>query len=179
MTETFKEILVFIKNPILEKDSNTSFRYRLKKFSKLLGISLVTGFAFAIVIGVITETGLLTIENHAMEDIMDQFPLSFVFFMAVVLAPLLEEVIFRAPLTLFKKRKSFKVAFYTFTIIFGLVHISNYEMTTQILLFTPILVAPQLFLGSYLGFIRIRFGLLWAIALHATFNGILMSFEFF
>ncbi|MBL4904557.1 MAG: CPBP family intramembrane metalloprotease [Flavobacteriaceae bacterium] len=179
MTETFKEILLFLKNPILEKDPNTSLSYRLKKFSQLLVISLITGFAFAIIIGIITTTGLLTIENHAMEDIMDQFSLSFVFLIAVVIAPILEELIFRAPLTLFKKRSSFKVAFYAFTLIFGLVHISNYEMTTQILLFTPILVAPQVFLGAYFGYIRVRFGLIWSIALHASFNGILMSFDFF
>ena len=179
MRATFTEILLFLKNPISEKDPNTNLKYRSRKFVHILGISLITGFIFAMIIGIITESGLLTIENHAMEDIMDKYSFKFVFFMAVVLAPIMEELIFRAPLTLFKGKSSFRIAFYAFTIVFGLIHISNYELTSQILLFTPILVAPQLFLGSYLGFIRVRFGLLWSIALHATFNGLLMSFEFF
>lgn len=178
MTTTLFNIINYIKNPVLEKDQNKDFNYRIKEFINILGISLITGFIIALIIGMLTSKGVLTIDNHAMEDIMDQFPLSFVFFITVVIAPILEELLFRAPLTLFKKKNTFRIAFYSITLLFGLVHISNYELTTRILIFTPILVSPQILLGFYLGYLRVRFGLLWAIALHACFNGILMSFEF-
>jgi len=179
MTETFREIIYFIKNPTLEKDPNPNFNYRLRKFGKILTISFISSFLLAIPIGVLTVTDMISIESHAMEDIMEKYSFSFVFFLTVAVAPILEEAIFRAPLTLFKKQRFFKIAIYTSTLLFGFIHITNYELTLRILLFSPFLVAPQVFLGFYLGYTRVRFGLLWAIALHACFNGILMSFEFF
>jgi hypothetical protein len=42
-------------------------------------------------------------------------------------------------------------------------------------LLSPLLVAPQLTVGVFLGFIRVRFGLNWAIALHAFYNLILVG----
>lgn len=179
MKETFTEIIHFIKNPTAEKDPNTDFNYRFRKFGQVLAISFISSFTLAILIGILVVSNLVSIENHAMEDILDKYPMYFVFFLTVVLAPLLEESIFRAPLTLFKKQSTFKIALYTATLLFGFMHISNYEISTRILLFSPILVAPQLFLGFYLAFIRIRFGLLWAMVLHACFNGLLMSVELF
>ncbi|MDG2193270.1 MAG: CPBP family intramembrane metalloprotease [Polaribacter sp.] len=179
MTDTFIEIIQFIKNPTAEKDPNTNFNYRLSKFGQVFAISLISSFALAILIGILVLSNLVSIEQHAMKDIMDSYSMPFVFFLAVVLAPILEESIFRAPLTLFKKQPSFKIALYTATLLFGFMHITNYEISLRILLFSPILVAPQIFLGFYLGFVRVRFGLLWAMALHACFNGLLMSFDFF
>lgn len=179
MTETFREIIQFIKNPALEKDPNPNFNYRLRKFRHVLAISFISSFLLAMIIGILTVTNMVSIESHAMEDIMEKYSFSFVLFLTVAVAPILEEAIFRAPLTLFKKQRFFKIALYTSTLLFGFIHITNYELTSRILLFSPILVAPQIFLGFYLGYIRVRFGLLWAMALHACFNGILMAFEFF
>ena len=123
--------------------------------------------------------------------------------MAAVIAPILEEMIFRAPLALFKSpltlyikpipfsdwkiefptiqirflenSKAFKIAFYFFALAFGFIHLSNYEIDSQILLFSPILVAPQLVIGVIFGFVRVRLGLPWAILMHAAYNGILVS----
>ena len=175
MKETLENLVVFIKNPILEKDKNTAFSHRLKTFFNLFIISLTTSFIFTLLMSILEEAGILTTDNHAVEELFKKLsPINF-FMFVVVLAPLIEESVFRGPLTLFKQPKYFKVAFYIFAITFGLVHITNYEMTTRILICSPVLIAPQFFAGMYFGFIRVRFGLLWSIALHATYNGFLFS----
>ena len=48
---------------------------------------------------------------------------------AVIAAPLLEELLFRAPITLFQNKKYFKIVFYTFALVFGFIHLSNFEIT--------------------------------------------------
>jgi len=179
MVDTFQELISFIKNPVLEEDKNTKFQYRLLKFWHFLVISLLTSLVLILLIGILDISKLVSLENHAMENVMEKFSLPFVFLLTIVLAPLIEESIFRAPLAYFKKKKPYKIAVYTSTLLFGFIHITNFEITTRILIFSPILVAPQVFLGFYLAYIRGRFGLLWAIALHATFNGILMLPELF
>ncbi len=178
MKKTFFELLNYIKNPVLEEDANPDFKYRIKKFGFILIICLITGIAISPVFTLIEELGLVNMEDHAMEDLMNRFSKPVIFFFAVIIAPFFEELIFRAPLTLFKKAKSFKIAFYVFAVLFGLVHITNFKITTNVLLLTPILVAPQTILGGFFGFIRVRFGLGWSMALHACYNGILMLIAF-
>lgn len=174
MKTIFLELVDFLQNPTLEKDDNHNLGYRCKKFGHLLLISLATGLLISPLFAIIEELGLINMEDHAMEDMIKNFSVPYIFLFAVVLAPLLEELFFRGPLTLFENPKKFKIAFYVFTIIFGLIHITNFKMTQNVLLLAPILILPQTLLGGYLGFIRVRFGLLWSMALHACYNGILM-----
>jgi membrane protease YdiL (CAAX protease family) len=178
MKETFLELLNYLKNPILEEDSNTNIKYRIKKFGFLLIISLLTGILISPIFIIIEELGWVNMDDHAMEDMIKQFSKPMIFLFAVVFAPLFEELVFRAPLTLFKNQKSFKIAFYAFAIIFGLIHLSNFKVTQNVLLLAPFLVAPQILLGGFFGFIRVRFGLNWSIALHACYNGTLMLITF-
>jgi membrane protease YdiL (CAAX protease family) len=175
MKETVNELIAFFKNPVLGKDENTNFTYRLKKFFSIFIISLITSFFFTILISFVEESGLISTEDHSVEDLFEKLSPLYFFIFAAILAPLIEECIFRAPLTLFKNKKAFKIAFYAFAIAFGFLHITNYEMTKNILLFSPLLIAPQIFAGLYFGFIRVKFGLLWSIALHATYNALLFS----
>ncbi len=175
MKATLDELIVFLKNPTVGKAKDATFRDRLKTFFNLFFISLTTSFVFTSLIAILEETGLLVSDNHAVEELFKTLtPLHFFMFVAVV-APLIEESIFRGPLTLFKQPRYFKVAFYIFALAFGFVHITNYEITTKILLCSPILIAPQFFAGLYFGFIRVKFGLLWSIALHAAYNTFLFS----
>jgi len=175
MKETVIDLFTYIKNPVLEIDKNENFTYRLKKFFSIFLISLTTSFFFTMCIAIIEESGFISTENHAADNLFKELSAFHFFIFAVIIAPILEECIFRAPLTLFKKKKPFKIAFYTFAIAFGFIHITNYEITNTILLFSPILIAPQIFAGLYFGYIRVKFGLLWSIALHATYNFFLFS----
>ena len=175
MKEAIDELIVYIKNPVLEKDENTNFTYRLKKLFSIFIISLLTSFFFTILISTLEEIGLFNSENHSVNDVFKKYGAVFFFISAVIIAPLIEESIFRAPLTLFKKKKAFKIAFYVFALAFGFLHITNYEISTNVLIFSPILIAPQIFAGLYFGFVRVRFGLIWSIALHATYNGLIFT----
>lgn len=170
MKQTFYELVAYLKQPILEKDSNPDLSYRFKKYFHLLIISIATGLLLSPLFSIINELGLVNIEDHAIKKLMETISKPLLFVLAVFLAPILEELFFRAPITLFKNKRTFKVAFYLFAVIFGFVHISNFGLTTNVLLLSPILIAPQVILGGYLGFIRVRFGLIWSILLHASYN---------
>ena len=178
MKETFFDLIAYLKNPVLEQDSNTNFKYRITRFFQILMICLAVSLCITPIFSLIEELGWVDMNDHAMEDIMQQFSKPMVFFFAVILAPFFEELFFRAPLPLFKNQKSFKIAFYIFAVLFGLIHITNFNITTNVLLLTPILVAPQTILGGILGFIRVKFGLIWSMALHGCYNGILMLIAF-
>ncbi|MBD2843484.1 CPBP family glutamic-type intramembrane protease [Erythrobacter rubeus] len=66
-------------------------------------------------------------------------------------------------------RKLFPVLFWLSTLSFALVHLFNYtEGALAILL--P-LVLPQFVLGSMAAYLRVHYGLIWAIVLHAAHNG--------
>ena len=49
----------------------------------------------------IYEAGLIENEYHAFDELKDSSPYE-ILFLAAVLAPFMEELVFRAPLTLFK-----------------------------------------------------------------------------
>lgn len=58
---------------------------------------------------------------------------------------------------------------------FGLIHIGNFPEIDGFYWLIPILVAPQISAGIFLGYIRTKLGLLWSILLHAAHNLILVG----
>ena len=163
----------FIKHPIYKEDENTDFNYRIRIFLNLLTLALIISFVLGMVANATEHLFSLDFGKHAIDEIIEEYPLNYLLLGAVVVAPILEELIFRGPFFFFKDSIYFRFVFYALTFVFGFYHITNFEITTTVLLFSPLLVAPQLCVGSFLGYIRIRFGLLWAIALHACYNLIL------
>ena len=178
MKRTFQEVIAFIKNPTLEKDTNSDISYRFKIFLHILSISIITGFVFTPIFVIIEELGFVNMEDHAIEDMMNKYSKPVILLITAIIAPVFEELIFRAPITAFKGKNAFKFAFYIFTILFGLIHITNYTITTSVLLLTPFLVAPQLLVGAYFGYIRTKFNLGWSMLLHATYNTFFMLIAF-
>ena len=168
------ELIAYFKNPVLEKDENKKFSYRFGKFVRLLLISIATTFILTIITSIFEASGLLKQGEHSLENVFKNATTLKLFLLAVIFAPITEELIFRAPLTLFKKPNIFRIAFYSIALLFGYIHLWNYEISLNIILFSPVLIAPQIIIGLYLGFIRIRFGLAWSIALHASYNGVLL-----
>lgn len=180
MIETFNNLIIYLKNPDFEEDTNTSFKYRLRIFFHFLLICILTSLFLTPLLGLIQVSGLVDMQKHKVTELLKQLTPGTMFLLAAVIAPIFEELIFRAPLTIpfFKKKNIFKLVFYTFAILFGFVHLSNFKITTNIILLSPLLVLPQIILGSYLGCIRIKFGLLWSILLHATYNSIFILISF-
>ena len=206
MINTFTDFFTFIWNPKLGKDPNKNIFYRIKVLTILLAFSFCVAFFLLIVVGMLTAIGLIEQSEHVFDDLFERNSLLRIFFLASIIAPIFEELIFRAPLTifksplvlfknpiklfkreiilrkkplvLFKNSKVFKIAFFSFALLFGYVHITNFEISTNVLLFSPILVAPQIYLGLLLGYLRVRFGLIWSILMHGVYNGILVSISF-
>jgi membrane protease YdiL (CAAX protease family) len=191
----YEDLIQYLKNPVPERDSNRDFFHHLSIFLVMLMTCFMISFILSIVIGMVYNSGLIENDYHAFDDLKNLSNFK-IFLLAAVWAPLIEETIFRAPLTLFKspwklpfkvegvneiKVKAFenpvtfKIAFYVFALAFGYIHLFNYQIDTQILLFSPLLVLPQIILGLVIGYVRIRLGFLWAVALHAFYNGILVS----
>ena len=179
MKETFQNLIAYLKNPVLEKDSNESLNDKFKIFFHLLIISLITSVIVTPFYFVIEELNLVKMDTHKVEEMFKGMGILEILLITAIITPIIEELIFRAPMTLFKKPKSFKYAFYVSFSLFGFIHIFNFELTTNVLLLTPLLVLPQLLVGSYFGYIRVRFGLLWSMLLHGCYNGILITMSFY
>lgn len=65
------------------------------------------------------------------------------------------------------------ILYFASIIIFGFIHTTNYENATiWVYLISPILVLPQLIGGVTLLFLRVKYGLIYAIASHMMYNGI-------
>ncbi|WP_291960408.1 CPBP family intramembrane glutamic endopeptidase [Maribacter sp.] len=169
-----QELLSFIIKPVYTQDIESSLSEKLRILFNLLIIALTASIVLLMVAGVLESILKLEMGKHAMDDLFGNYSVALIFFLAVIVAPFFEELLFRGPLVFFKDSKYFKLIFYLFTIAFGLMHISNFEMSTQVLLFSPLLVAPQISVGFLLGYIRVKFGLLWSIALHAIYNMVLV-----
>lgn len=74
--------------------------------------------------------------------------------------------------------RRFPYFFYFSIIMFGLVHLGNFtypEITIWIVLLSPLLILPQLIMGSMLGFIRMKWGIVYSILFHTMVNGIAFS----
>ncbi len=174
MQIAFNALIQYLKNPTCET-LKISVNDKLKILTKLLFIALIISFTLGILIHFLEHFGLFKMDSHAITKLLNEKPKIIVFLMAVFVAPILEELFFRAPIVLFCHNKQFKYLFYGFAIVFGFIHIANYEISSTILLLSPLLISPQIALGLILGYTRVKLGLLYAILLHMVFNGLLIS----
>jgi len=202
---TLWDLLNFLKNPTDEMEESLSVFQNTKKLVILFLLQLPFLIITILLISLIEELGLVdTLENDVSKMFM-RSPAT-MFLLGVIAAPLLEELFFRAYLileynfpyriihkiiSLLSKeqasrfryfaevnwRKYFKIIVYLSTIIFAYVHISNYNLTTMIIIISPILVLPQFVTGLILAFIRVKHGLIWSMAFHSLHNCILITFS--
>jgi len=75
--------------------------------------------------------------------------------------------------------KNYRSLIYFSSILFGLVHLTNFNLTFSILLLSPILMLPRIFTGFSLAFIRVKFGLVYAILFHSLFNAFLTLYSIY
>lgn len=70
--------------------------------------------------------------------------------------------------------KLYAVIFYASAIYFGFIHTANYSNIAEVWYLALLLVLPQIIAGIFLGYVRIRYGLIWSIVLHSIYNGSLI-----
>lgn len=156
-----------------EEDANTNFGYRLIILLKLVVWALALSFGLLTIIMALEQFFAMDFGRHASEELFENFPIAAIVFLIVLVAPFVEELIFRGPLIWFRDKTYFKYAFYLSVILFGSIHLTNFSDFENHIWMAPLLVSPQLGLGIFAGYLRVRFGLWWAVALHATYNLIL------
>lgn len=170
------------------------------------------------------QSYFLSSEGHALSELAEAPIGQFILF-SVVMAPVVEELIFRLPLRLsvfnlslscgllglillgpgswvgtlllgalvglggvrilgrsrgwdwsstsWLDSHGFTGIFYGSALVFGIVHLSNYLGLEGPWFLAPLLVVPQCVIGVFLGFIRLRYGFVWAIVSHSFHNLIL------
>jgi hypothetical protein len=64
------------------------------------------------------------------------------------------------------------VCFYLMALSFGLLHITNFYfiLPENVKFFSFLFVLPQVFLGIFIGFVRLKNGFLWGLLMHSIFN---------
>lgn len=97
---------------------------------------------------------------------------------AIIVAPLIEEWLFRFPLGENRHKPYFRWLYYGISIFFGLIHILMYEIDSTHLPYIPFITMTQIFSGFMFGYIRIVYGFLYGIVLHALFNTLAVIWEY-
>lgn len=168
------KVLEFLQYPKNEKLQLTN-EERNNLFAYLLVSMVFFSIILGLLIGGISVLFQLNFGDHAVDGLFKKYTPLTILLLAVVVAPIVEELIFRAPLTAFKNPTHFKYAYYTSIILFGVLHITNYGALEGQYWALPILVSPQLSAGVFLGYTRTKLGLLWSILLHAAHNLVLIA----
>lgn len=95
---------------------------------------------------------------------------------AIVVAPLLEEFLFRWPLRFYDRMTHFRWILYSVSIFFAVVHLVNYEYDNSLKYLFWLHTSPQLFLGLYASYIRLKLGIWYAVLVHLLNNAFAMFF---
>jgi hypothetical protein len=69
-------------------------------------------------------------------------------------------------------KRRFTFIFYFFVLSYGLVHITNFSTHSILDIRLPLIILPQLILGFFCGYIRIKLGFSWGCLFHFLHNGI-------
>lgn len=196
---TLNNFVDFLKNPKEESNFNAPPNSKIKSLLILFSLEIVVLSIFSGLLKLFESLNLIDIGSNKISDLLFNLPPTQLFLVVVIVAPVIEELIFRLPLRfkhnyLFKlvlwiisltrivskerldeliqlfRPAAFRYFFYLMTISFGLIHITNFEGYKNLLVWMPFLTMNQLFIGCILGFLRIKFGLIWSIIYHALNN---------
>jgi hypothetical protein len=96
-------------------------------------------------------------------------------FSIIIFAPLAEEGMFRLCLGYYRNKAYFRVLYYISALLFGCVHILNYQFNDSHYFFIPFITMSQTFGGLMLGYIRIIYGFWYGVLLHALFNSLVIG----
>lgn len=142
-------------------------------FKSVMGLYFFTFFLVIIISGPIMSFLEVDKLDHALNDMLENTSKIQLFCLAVLFAPLVEELIFRLHLGFgMWKKTNFGYPFYATAMIFAFVHTTNFKLPSELWYYGPFLVVPQLILGLFLGYMRVRNGFFTGFFLHAFHNGI-------
>ncbi|SHL25408.1 CPBP family intramembrane glutamic endopeptidase [Flavobacterium xanthum] len=202
--ENYFNLMVFLKNPKDEAGPKRTVVQKIKTLLSLLLIEIPVMVVLILLISGLEQLGLVDPENHAMENLIKSVSIPVLLLVVVIIIPFFEELLFRlylrykdnyalhfivAVASLTGKRnqqkattflrsvwtKRYKFIFYFSAVLFGMVHITNFEFSYTILLLSPLLVAPQIILGLIIGYLRVRDGFISGFLMHGLHNALFIG----
>jgi hypothetical protein len=206
-TSTIKNFLNFLKHPKDEKDTDATFGFKVKTLVILFLFSLPIIYAWGYLFTTLQKFNWLDAGTNVNASLIYKYSFFKLMLLGVVLPPIWEELAFRLPLrykynylmqllaylisltgfvqienwneTVQKYwQKHFAKFFYLLAIAFGFVHMYNFVDHKQLWAWIIVLVFPQLFIATILGYIRVRFSLPWSMTYHAFHNFMFLIFPF-
>jgi membrane protease YdiL (CAAX protease family) len=197
--EISRDFLAFLKNPAEKADAVQTRSEKAKKLFTLLMIDIPVMGVLICVLSGIQALGLFDLHNNKFNQLFLTIPVWPLTFILVILIPFFEELIFRLYLRYkynyllrflvsttsvagevnhekagnWAKQfwiRRYNVIFYFSAILFGFYHLANYKISPMILLFSPIIVAPQIIAGLFFGYLRVRHDLLLGFSMHGLHN---------
>ena len=204
---TVKNFIDYLKNPIDEKEDESTFGNKVKTLINLFLFSLLAIYLYGILLAVLESIHWIDAGVNVNSSIVYRYTYLKLILLGVIIAPITEELIFRLPLRykynyLFRWtailivsikhvdkdiceekiiacwNKYFRYFFYFIILIFGCVHFFNFSNYRNVWSWIIVLVFPQIIIGSILGYIRVRFSILWSMGYHAFHNFVFFSFAF-
>ncbi len=173
------KVLKDITNFFILKDYQDKIRMTAKDFGYILLFKICIAY-ISVIIGNLLLTYVFKLK---VDSIHSKIAIGELYYLGVILAPILEELFFRLPLLLISMvLKNFKmlvmISYVCISVFFGLIHITNYNnFSNYSALEMLVITFPQILGGFVLGWVclKYKFGLLWSILLHASFNFIGVS----
>jgi hypothetical protein len=164
--------LVVVYAPIFEE---LAFRLWLK-FSPArlaVGFGLTTSFLISFLAGLLEFDfeKILPQTESIVENLLLTLSLniSFILLPIIVFYLVLKVENIRVIVEKFYNQK-YNYLFYASVFIFGALHLNNFNNWQEILILAPFLFLPQLVAGLSLGYVRVKYGLKWAVLVHAMIN---------
>jgi hypothetical protein len=147
---------------------------KVKLFTQLLVLNFVSGIlTWFFIVRTFEKFKLFNplIEHPFNGEVLE------LFFSAVFLVPLIEELIFRYHLRFYQQESIKRVMVILSSVAFGFIHIFNYEYDLTHIYFSLIITLPQIISGFVLAFARLNLGFWIAVILHATTNLLYIFFD--
>lgn len=205
--ETYTDFYHFVKNPIDEPAPIQTARHKINRLFSILAIEIPIIAVIGATIYGIEKLGIIDTGVHKLDTLFQELPLWKFVLWGVIINPFLEELIFRLCLrfnprdlttysilpvsvignqNIAKVEKylsrlwagKFALIFFSSALLFAYFHLSNYELTNTVLLLSPLLIAPQLITGLFLGYLRIKYNLMLGYFMHAIHNAFFILLAF-
>lgn len=180
MKKFIQELFSFYRNPTDTRVKDLSIANNIRH---LLYVLLIDILCFIILLPGLHYLISNKIINEDISTIVyKENTLLYNLIIAGFIIPFAEEILFRLPLRynkiyqLFITKNfwniRFKILVYFVPLIFGLVHLSNYEGLSSIeyIIFSPILIGSQLIGGYLYTFLRVKFNFYSALISHSIWN---------
>lgn len=109
-------------------------------------------------------------------EIQTRFGLVYHIVSAVIIAPPIEEFIFRYPIRFIKNPKWYIIIS---SVIFGLIHITGYEYSNEHLPYIALITSPQILAGFIFAYTRLKLGFWYGVIVHSMSNLVFVFYEMY